>query len=104
MVKSVRYPGLSADPSHPIARSQMHNFGFIISFDLGSAVAADQFLQSAPLIFEATSFGGVHTMAERRARWGTDDVPEGLVRLSVGCEHIDDLIDNIKKALGQLSK
>lgn len=99
-VKSVRYPGLSSDPSHLIAKSQMNHFGFIISFDLGSADAADQFLQSSSLIFEATSFGGVHTMAERRARWGTDDVPEGLIRLSVGCEHVDDLLDVFKQALG----
>lgn len=99
-VKSVRYPGLSSDPSYSIAQSQMHHFGFIISFDLGSAAAADQFLQSSSLIFEATSFGGIHTMAERRARWGTDDVPPGLVRLSVGCEHVDDLADAIYSALG----
>lgn len=98
-VKFVRYPGLVNDPSHETAKSQMNSFGFIISFDLGSAENADKFLQSTALIFEATSFGGVHTMAERRARWGTDDVPEGLVRLSVGCENIADLLNTIKQAL-----
>ncbi|TRY31437.1 cystathionine gamma-lyase [Aliiglaciecola sp. M165] len=98
-VKWVRYPGLPTDPSYDVAKTQMDHFGFIVSFDLGSPAQADQFLQSCALIFEATSFGGVHTMAERRARWGTDDVPEGLVRLSVGCERIEDLLAAIDKSL-----
>lgn len=102
-VRLLRYPGLSEDPSFPVASKQMGNAGFIISFDLGSAEAAQRFIESAELIFEATSFGGVHTMAERRARWGTDDVPEGLVRLSVGCENGSDLLADIERALDSLS-
>jgi cystathionine gamma-lyase len=51
------------------------------------------------LITDATSFGAVYTTAERRARWGHDDIPEGLVRLSAGCEAIEDLIDDIAQAL-----
>lgn len=98
-VNWLRYPGLVDDPSHNTAKKQMANFGFIITFDLGSAERADHFLQASKLIFEATSFGGVHTMAERRARWGTDDVPEGTVRLSVGCEHVEDLLASFKQAL-----
>lgn len=98
-VKSIRYPGLATDPSNALAVKQMHYQGFIISFDLGSLENANVFLQHASLIIEATSFGGVHTMGERRARWGTDDVPAGLVRLSVGCESVDDLLANIKQAL-----
>jgi len=98
-VKSVRYPGLPSDPSYAIAKDQMDHFGFIISFDLGSMQKANQFLQAVSLVFEATSFGGVHTIAERRARWGTDNVPEGLVRLSVGCERIADLLDAFETAL-----
>ncbi|MFT4939868.1 MAG: cystathionine gamma-lyase [Paraglaciecola sp.] len=98
-VKWVRYPGLSGDPSYAVAKEQMDHFGFIITFDLGSAQSADKFLQASSLIFEATSFGGVHTIAERRARWGTDDVPEGTVRLSVGCEHIEDLLNTLEQAL-----
>jgi cystathionine gamma-lyase len=98
-VKWVRYPGLVKDPSYTIATKQMNNFGFIVTFDLGSSKRADQFLQSSSLIFEATSFGGVHTMAERRARWGTDNVPEGAVRLSVGCERIEDLLAAFEQAL-----
>jgi cystathionine gamma-lyase len=98
-VKSVRFPGLSNDPSHEIATKQMHRFGFIISFDLGDKKSADKFLSRSQLIFEATSFGGIHSMAERRARWGTDDVSQGLIRLSVGCEKFEDLLNDIQQAL-----
>lgn len=101
-VKWVRYPGLPSDPSYVVAQKQMNNSGFIVTFDLGTAERANHFLQSTSLIFEATSFGGVHTMAERRARWGTDDVPEGTVRLSVGCERIEDLIKGFEQALNTL--
>ncbi|NVJ60527.1 MAG: cystathionine gamma-lyase [Gammaproteobacteria bacterium] len=100
-VKEVRYPGLVNDPSYKTASEQQSNFGFIISFDLVTQANAHQFLANADLIFEATSFGGMHTMAERRARWGTDDVSPGLIRLSVGCESIDDLIADIESALNQ---
>ncbi len=98
-VKSVRFPGLVTDPSHAIASKQMHHFGFIISFDLGDQQSADKFLECSQLIFEATSFGGIHSMAERRARWGTDNVSPGLIRLSVGCEKLEDLLADITQAL-----
>ncbi len=101
-VKMVRYPGLPNDPSFELASQQMQLFGFVISFDLGNKKHAEQFLQKAKLITEATSFGGMHTMAERRARWGTDDVPEGLIRLSVGCENCAELIEDIEQALASL--
>lgn len=95
----VRYPGLKDDPSFEVARKQMRHFGFVISFDLGTAQRAQDFLDRADLIFEATSFGGVHTMAERRARWATDAVSEGLIRLSVGCEHPEDILACLQDAL-----
>ncbi len=100
-VVAIRYPGLSHDPSHQIASKQMHNFGFIISFDLGTQQAAQNFLNASKLIFEATSFGGLHSIAERRARWGTDNVSPGLIRLSVGCERVKDLLADIEAALAQ---
>jgi cystathionine gamma-lyase len=50
-------------------------------------------------VSQATSFGGLHTTAERRARWGGDRVPEGFIRLSAGCEHIDDLVEDLRQAL-----
>ena len=99
-VKSIRYPGLVDDPSYTIACEQMQHFGFVMSFDLGSIKNAEQFLRNLQLIYEATSFGGMHTMAERRARWETDDnLPEGLIRLSVGCENSKDIIEDISQAL-----
>ena len=51
------------------------------------------------LLYEATSFGGIHTTAERRARWGGDVVPEGFVRLSAGIEDTQDLLDDVARAL-----
>lgn len=98
-VISVRYPGLLVDPSHAVAKQQMSHMGFIVSFDLGTQFAAESFLSKATTIFEATSFGGVHTMAERRARWGTDDVSPGLIRLSVGCEKADDILAELRTCL-----
>jgi len=56
-------------------------------------------LRSCKLVIEATSFGGVHTTAERRARWGGDQIPDGFIRLSVGCEDSQDIIDDITQAL-----
>ncbi len=101
-VGQVRYPGLASDPSHTIAKQQMHNFGFIISFDLRTQAAAQAFLNASQLIFEATSFGGLHTIAERRARWGTDNVSPGLIRLSAGCERAEDLLQDIEQALASV--
>ncbi len=100
-VNWVRYPGLKSDPSYSLACQQMQSFGFIISFDLKSKELAQAFLR-AEFIYEATSFGGVHTMAERRGRWGTDDIPDSLIRLSVGCERISDLLKSFELALDAL--
>ena len=52
-------------------------------------------------MIEATSFGGVHTTAERRARWGSDDIPEGWIRLSAGCEDPDELVQDVDRALAR---
>jgi cystathionine gamma-lyase len=101
-VLSVRYPGLVNDPSHHIAKHQQQCFGFIISFTLKDKQAADAFLDACKLVYVATSFGGVHSTAERRARWGSDNIAEGVVRFSVGCERAIDLIDDVKSALEHL--
>jgi cystathionine gamma-lyase len=98
-VSDVRYPGLPGDPAHQIARHQMSRYGSLISFDLGSRDRAERFLAECRLVTEATSFGSVHTMGERRARWPSTGVPEGFIRLSVGCEDTDDLIADIEGAL-----
>ena len=97
----VRYPGLSSDPAHDVARRQMTRFGPVIGFTLPDAAAADEFLASSELVIEATSFGGAKTTAERRARWGGDDVPEGWIRLSAGCEDPDELARDVERALAQ---
>jgi cystathionine gamma-lyase len=76
-------------------------FGPVLSFTLPSAEAASGFLLSCSLVAEATSFGGVHTSAERRARWGIEDVPEGFVRFSCGIEDPDDLVADVLAALGR---
>ncbi|UTW55122.1 cystathionine gamma-lyase [Kordiimonas sp. SCSIO 12610] len=101
-VQSLRYPGLANDPSHTLAKAQMNHFGFIVTFDLGSRENADRFMARLNMITDATSFGGVHTIAERRARWGTDDIPEGTIRLSAGIEHIEDIIGDIEQSLDQI--
>ena len=98
VVLSVRYPGLKADPSFEVARRQMDNFGFIIGLTLKNKAAAEQFLSRCPFIAQTTSFGSVHTSGERRARWG-DAVPDGFVRLSIGCEPLEILWAAIDEAL-----
>ena len=50
---------------------------------------------------EATSFGGVHSIAERRARWGGDAVSEGFIRFSVGCEAAEDILADVDAALSR---
>jgi cystathionine gamma-lyase len=98
-VEAVHYPGLPSHPGHAIAREQMLAFGPVVSFDFGTQERADTFLRSLSLVREATSFGGVHSTAERRARWGGDAISEGFVRFSVGCEHTQDLLDDVERAL-----
>jgi cystathionine gamma-lyase len=98
-VTGVRYPGLPRDVAHEVARRQMSGFGTVIAFDLGSRERAERFLAAAELVTEATSFGSVHTTAERRLRWGGDDVPEGFIRLSAGCEETADLVADVVRAL-----
>jgi cystathionine gamma-lyase len=102
VVQSVLYPGLPTHPGHAVAARQMQHFGAVLSFDLGERALAEKFFTKAKLITEATSFGGTCTCAERRARWGSDAVPEGFIRLSAGLEHIDDLLEDIAQALDSL--
>ena len=98
-VSGVRYPGLPDHPGHDIAVRQMDAFGSVIAFELPTAARADLFLRSLRLVREATSFGGVHSTAERRARWGGDAVAEGFIRFSVGCEATEDLVADVEQAL-----
>lgn len=97
-VEAIRYPGLPDDPSHLTSVQQMQGFGFLIGVTLRDAATAERFLSSCPLVAETTSFGGVHTSGERRIRWG-DNVADGFVRLSIGCEPLDPLWRAINDAL-----
>ena len=89
-VASVRYPGMSGDPAHELAARQMIRFGFLCQVVFRSVAAADVFITACPLVQPATSFGGVHTSAERRVRWG-DAVDPASVRLAIGCEPVEEL-------------
>ncbi len=99
VVAAVHYPGLSDHPAHAIAKSQMQAFGSVVSFDLSERASAERFLSALEIVRQATSFGGVHSTAERRARWGGDAVSDGFIRFSVGCEAPDDIINDVAGAL-----
>ena len=100
-VQQLRYPGLPDDPAHELAKTQTARFGFLLSLTLASEELAEAFINACPLLRPATSFGGVHSSAERRARWG-DDVDPGFVRLSVGCEPVEELWQAIEASLNAL--
>ena len=97
-VSEVRYPGLAGDAAHAIASRQMLRFGSMLSLTLADEMVAERFINGCPLLQPSTSFGGVRTCAERRARWG-DAVPPGYVRLSAGIEPLEPLWRAIDAAL-----
>jgi cystathionine gamma-synthase len=102
-VTRVRYPGLPTDPHYQRARAQMHGFGAIVSFEVASAHAADLLTTALELIVGGTSLGGVETTIDRRNRWaGEEHIPPGLLRLSVGLEHPDDLWADLHDALSHI--
>ena len=102
-VTGIRYPGLAADPAHAVAARQMSRFGPLVTFVLPGREQVHRFVRAASLVAPATSFGGIHTTADRRARWG-DAVPEGFVRLSCGIEDTSDLLTDLDAALTAASE
>jgi len=86
-------------PAGTPAAAQMEFTGPLVGFTLASAERAQAFLAACRLVAEATSFGGVHSTAERRGRWGTDAVAEGFIRFSAGCEDTEDLVADVLAAL-----
>jgi cystathionine gamma-synthase len=101
-VSEVRYPGLPGDPGHQRAQAVMDGPGFMLTFSVtGGGARADALLDRLRVLRHATSLGGVETLIERRARYPTEQgvVPENLLRVSVGCEHADDLWDDLAQAL-----
>lgn len=104
-VSRVRYPGLPSDSQHARAGRFMETFGAVLSFEItGSAADADRLCDSSTLITHATSLGGVESLWERRRRWPIESpsVPENLIRLSVGCEDVEDLWADIQRALASI--
>ena len=98
-VTAVRYPGLPEDPSHQIATLQMKRFGGLVAMELADAAAVHALVDRSALAIASTSFGGIHTSVDRRARWG-DAVSDGFARISLGIEDTDDLIADFEQALG----
>ncbi|MBM4183612.1 MAG: cystathionine gamma-lyase [Gemmatimonadetes bacterium] len=98
-VTAVHYPGLATHPGHEVAKRQMRAFGGVVSFELPGRAHAERFLGALRLVREATSFGGVHSTAERRARWGGDAIGDGFIRFSVGCEAAEDILEDVEEGL-----
>lgn len=104
-VEKVFYPGLKDHPGHKIASRQMSEFGGMLSFLIkGDAGDADRWISKLKYFTNATSLGGVESLIERRAAVegpGTQ-TPQNLIRVSVGLEHLDDLLEDVKRAFEEL--
>lgn len=101
-VEQVFYPGLPTHPGHAVAQKQMNGYGALLSFLVkGGSAEADKLVQSLQYFTHATSLGGVESLIERRASVEGPDTktPQNLLRVSVGLEHIDDLIGDMEQAL-----
>jgi cystathionine gamma-lyase/cystathionine beta-lyase len=109
-VRRVLYPGLESHPRHEIAKRQMKGFGGIVSFELkGTIEAVNNFLKRIKVFALAESLGGAASLAEHPATMTHASMPkehrekvgitDELIRLSVGLENIDDLIEDLSQAL-----
>jgi cystathionine beta-lyase/cystathionine gamma-synthase len=111
-VKRVIFPGLASHPQHEIAKRQQRGFGGMISFDLGSLEAAKNLLNHVKLCSLAESLGGVETLISLPALMTHASIPpdiqlqigitQGLIRLSVGIEDVEDLIADLDQALAKV--
>ncbi len=111
-VKRINYPGLLSHRQHRLAQKQMRGFGGMISFDLGSLAKAKKLLKSVRLCSLAESLGGVETLISHPATMTHASVPpderkrigvtDGLVRISVGIEDVEDIIADLKQALARV--
>src|SRR5215831_15378460 len=101
-IDSVHYPGLASHPGHKIAASQMSGFGGMMSIQVrGGEAEAFRLCAGVKLFSHATSLGGPHSLIEHRAsvEGPTTKSPVNLLRLSIGLEHPDDLIEDLEQAL-----
>ncbi len=111
-VKKVNYPGLVSHPQHRLAQKQMRGFGGMISFDLGTLDKAKKLLKSVRLCALAESLGGVETLISHPATMTHASVPpaerqrigvtDGLVRISVGIEDVEDIVEDLRQALARI--
>ena len=112
-VRKVYYPGLESHPQHALARHQMHGYGGIVSIDLDTDIAgARRFLEACDVFTLAESLGGVESLIEHPALMTHATIPpeqraelgigDGLIRLSVGIEHIDDQREDLRRALAAI--
>lgn len=104
-VSAVHYPGLTSSPFHALAKKQMSDFGGMLSFELaGGKEAAMGVAAKVEIFTRATSLGGVESLLEHRAsiEGPESTTPQGLLRVSVGLEHADDLIEDLEQALDQV--
>ena len=102
-VETVYYPGLEKHPSHLLARKQMKMFGGMISFQVkGDEKEAMKVAAKVKLFIRATSLGGLESLIEHRAsiEGSESKTPKNLLRLSIGLEHHEDLIADLRQALG----
>lgn len=110
-VSKVYYPGLESHPNHEIAKAQASGFGGMVSFDVGSEANADRLLTNTKYFTLAESLGAVESLISVPARMTHASIPkdrrdelgitDGLVRISVGLEDVEDLIEDIDQALSK---
>ncbi|GGK51907.1 cystathionine gamma-lyase [Micrococcus flavus] len=101
-VESVAYPGLPDHPDRDVVAHQMRLGGPLVAVTFADEATAERFIADMRWMVPATSFGGTHTSAERRARWG-DDVTPGFVRVAVGCEPTEELLTEARRVLDALA-
>ena len=108
-IPKVYYPGLEQHPQHDLAKKQMCGFGGMISFDVGTMQQAAEFLRKVRLCALAESLGGVETIITHPATMTHAAIPpeqrmeigitDGLIRISVGLEDVEDIIADLEQAL-----
>ena len=114
LVKWVKYPGLKSHPQHELAKKQMRGFGTMISFELKGGLDAGKILMdNVELAILAVSLGGIETLIQHPASMTHSGInkeekqkagiTDGLVRLSIGIENVEDLIDDLSQALDKIS-
>ena len=114
LVEWVKYPGLRSHPQHELAKKQMRGFGTMISFELkGGHNTGKAFMDNVELAILAVSLGGIETLIQHPASMTHSGInkeeklkagiTDGLVRLSVGIENVEDLVDDLSQALNKKS-